>query len=291
MHSTSAGPHTPAGLRMPPLPSATDDPAGVLVAVDLDGTILEEGSLIRPETVAAIGAARQRGVRFTTASGRPLEFQLDVLGRFGLDGGAFSALICEERDLHLYRGGSGAAAFEPVASWNEPTRARWDGLAAEAFGWVEWLLSRAAERGWAARLHHTWSDTLRSGLGVVAFGAEEHAIEFAEVLRARLRAESSGLACNRNRHLVQVHDALVDKASSLTALSGVLGVEPGHVLAIGDSDNDRSMVDGHCGFRSATVANATPGVKDAVRRAGGTVADAPAGAGVAALLNDLVRAR
>jgi hypothetical protein len=51
------------------------------------------------------------------------------------------------------------------------------------------------------------------------------------------------------------------------------------------------MVDGHCGFRSATVANATPGVKDAVRRAGGTVADAPAGAGVAALLNDLVRAR
>lgn len=289
MQRTSTGADLSADLAVSASPAS--ELAGRLVAVDLDGTILENGSLIRPETIAAIAAARERGVRFTTASGRPLEFQLEVLGRFGLDGGMFSALICDERDLHLYEGGSGAAAFTPVASWNEPTHARWAGLAEEAFGWVGWVLSQATQRGWAARPHFTQEETARSGLGVVAFGSEEHAIAFAELLGARLAAASSALACNRNRHLVQVHDALVDKASSLGALAGVLGVAPGDVLAIGDSDNDRTMVDGRLGFRSATVANATPGIKDAVRRAGGTIAEAPIGIGVATVLGELLRAR
>jgi HAD superfamily hydrolase (TIGR01484 family) len=260
-----------------------------LVALDLDGTILEEGSLIRRETIDAITACRERRIRFVTASGRPLEFQLAVLERFGLDRGAFAALICDERDLHIYsdRAGDGGA-FEPVASWNEPTHARWERLAKQAFEWIEWSLAQARRRGWAARLHYSWDDTAQRGLGVVGFESEAHAIEFAEELGAQLKATNPELACNRNRHLVQVHDALVDKARSLVALAGALNVDPTHVLAIGDSDNDRTMVDGSFNFRSATVANATHAVRTAVARAGGRIATQPAGAGVAAILGELL---
>jgi HAD superfamily hydrolase (TIGR01484 family) len=273
--------------------SAAEDVLSIqLVALDLDGTILEDGSLIRPETIDAIFSCRERGVRFATASGRPLDFQLATLERFALDHGAFSALICDERDLHVYRHGAGGeAAFAPVASWNEPTHARWDTLAKKAFDWVEWSLAQARKQHWPARLHYTWEDTADRGLGVVGFESETHAIQLAEVLRTRLKAECPELACNRNRRLVQVHDALVDKASSLAALAKTLDVEPRQVLAIGDSDNDRTMVDGSLGFRSATVANATSGIKAVVERVHGAVADARAGAGVAALLGELLRAQ
>lgn len=263
-----------------------------LVALDLDGTILEDGSLIRPEAINAMASGRDRGVRFVTASGRPLEFQLKVLRHFDLDEGAFSALICDERDLYVYRGrGAGSTAFAPILSWNEPTHSRWEKLARKAFDWVKWSLAQACRQGWPARLHYTWEETASRGLGVVRFESETHAAEVAQLLGARLQADCPELACNRNRRLVQVHDARVDKASSLAALAEALGVEPRRVLAIGDSDNDRTMVDGSLGFRSATVANATPSVKSVVERAHGAIAGEPAGAGVAALLGELLQIR
>ncbi|MGZ0148681.1 HAD family hydrolase [Kribbella sp. WER1] len=256
-----------------------------LVAVDLDGTILEGGEIIRPDTIDSIRRCRDRGVQVVTASGRPHAFQLEVLARHGLDRGDFAALICDERELWI----RGADGFDSVSAWNEPTYARWHSLVPEVSRWVEWSLTEARRNGWPAAHHFSAEQTVAHGLGVVALEQEEAAVQLEGLLRARLKAEAPAIACNRNKRLVQLHDVLVDKARSLAELARLLGVDARQVLAIGDSGNDRSMLDGTHGFRSATVANASTEVKEAVVRATGTVASKPSGAGVAAILDALVR--
>jgi hydroxymethylpyrimidine pyrophosphatase-like HAD family hydrolase len=87
--------------------------------------------------------------------------------------------------------------------------------------------------------------------------------------------------------LVQIHDAAVGKGPVLAELARLWVIAPSEVLAIGDSHNDLSMLDGRLGFRSATVGNADGVIKEAVRRAGGSVASGHAGAGVLELLQSL----
>ena len=44
-----------------------------LIAVDMDGTLLNDGGHITPKTVAAINSAISRGVIFTVSTGRPIQ--------------------------------------------------------------------------------------------------------------------------------------------------------------------------------------------------------------------------
>ena len=55
-----------------------------LVALDLDGTLLDSKQSVRPATVAAIREAMARGVRFMAATGKARPAALEVLARAGL---------------------------------------------------------------------------------------------------------------------------------------------------------------------------------------------------------------
>lgn len=73
-----------------------------LVALDLDGTILEGGQRLAPAVVAALRTLAGRGVPRVTATGRPLAFQLALLARHGLgaDAGVPAARGLPTLDLH-----------------------------------------------------------------------------------------------------------------------------------------------------------------------------------------------
>lgn len=57
-----------------------------LIALDLDGTLLDSQGAIRPESVRAIARARESGVRVVLATGRSVPEAMDFARRAGCDG-------------------------------------------------------------------------------------------------------------------------------------------------------------------------------------------------------------
>jgi Cof subfamily protein (haloacid dehalogenase superfamily) len=55
-----------------------------IVAVDLDGTLLNEHSQLNPRTIAAVKAAKQQGVHVVVCTGRPLAGVRDFLAQLDL---------------------------------------------------------------------------------------------------------------------------------------------------------------------------------------------------------------
>lgn len=78
-----------------------------LIALDLDGTLLDSRGEIRPESVRAIAGARARGVRVVLATGRSVPEAMDFARRAGCDslaaclGGAVVADLSD--GTHLLR--------------------------------------------------------------------------------------------------------------------------------------------------------------------------------------------
>lgn len=293
--------------------------AGIrLVAVDMDGTILERGQVIRPPLVAAFQALREHGVSVTTATGRPLDFQVSILAAHGLGAaaGVPQALMADERELFLLSGGgrsriaspipaavpagptlsgllpSGLARRTPDGSrgvrpayvahdaWNRAVRTRWKTLCPVALAWLSRAVAETGRRGWTCEPHDSVGVASDRGLPGLRSETVEQAAALRKWLAGELAREEPRLAVNRNGCLVQLQDAAVGKGNVLVELTRLCLLQPTEVLCAGDSANDLSMLDGRLGFQAAAPGNADAGIKDAVRRAGGYVAEAPAGAGV-----------
>lgn len=268
-----------------------------MVALDLDGTILERGECLTPAVVAALRRLAGCGVRCVTATGRPLPFQLALLARhdLGAVAGTPSALMVDERELFFLQPlgagsagvaghGPGGTSYLPHSTWNDAVRRRWRALHPQAMAWLERAQAESCRHGWPAARHLTDVEAERRGLPTLAFEQPEHAAALCDWLSAALATQAPELACNRNVRLVQIHDAQLGKGPVLAELARRWGIPPGQVLAIGDSLNDASMLDGHLGFRVATVGNADEHIATIVRRAGGYVAAARLGEGVIEIL-------
>ena len=254
-----------------------------LLALDLDGTILEQGRVISSQVIVALRALDAAGVRCTTATGRPFRFQAGLFARHGLgaDGsqGLFPhALTVDEREIFWLD--RVARAYVPHRPWNDAVRTRWDPLHPVAMTWLEQARHEAAQRAWPSSLPFSADEMYRRGLPTIAFANPDHAAGIEQWLQAQLVEHEPRLTCNRNVRLVQIHDAQVGKGSVLAEIARLWALAPDEVLAIGDSANDFSMLDGRLGFRCAATGNADAAIKEAVRRAGGYVAEGHSGAGV-----------
>jgi hypothetical protein len=271
-----------------------------LVAVDMDGTILERGREVRCELVEAFVELAQQGVRVSTATGRPVRFQLEILPANGLGAkaGTPQALMVDERELFLLDGAS--ERYAPYAAWNDAIRKQWERLHPRAMAWLRRTAEEGPRRGWECAIHEEEQRMYERGLPTLAFKDAAQAAEARRWLAAEIEREGEGggqregadadvgeagaLSVNRNNRLVQVQDAAAGKGNVLRALAELWEVDPEEVLAIGDSANDFSMLDGRHGFRAGAPGNADEGIKAAVRAAGGYVAEERVGLGVLEVL-------
>ena len=260
-----------------------------LVALDLDGTMLEKGREIAPEVIRALHALAEAGVRSTTATGRPRTFQLELLARHGMGtaGTLPHAIMADEREL-FFLGPDGQ--YHPHAAWNEAIRRRWNELHADAMAWLGRAETEAHRRGWPARTHISDAEAYARGLPSLLCEHPDQADAIRGWVAGELAAARAPLAANRNGRLVQIIDAAAGKGKTLAELARRWEIRPDQVLAMGDSSNDLSMLDGQLGFRCATTANADEPIKDTVRSAGGYVAGERMGAGVVEALYALIGA-
>jgi len=257
-----------------------------LLAVDLDGTLLEPSGMISPEALEALREAVERGVIVGTASGRSFADQLRILSANGLGpaAGYPHFLIADECKVFLLEGDR----YRGLEGHNERVAERWRSTFERARELLEAEVSRLVAVG--ARIARVVGGEEAMERCVFAVIFEDLASAEAEEEAMRELLAGLPLHCVRNGRVVAVLPEGCDKGSALLKVCEVLNVHPSEVVAVGDSGNDVPMLDGRYGFKPATVQNAEEAVKRLVERLGGYVASKPRGAGVAEIVRKLLLA-
>jgi len=259
-----------------------------VIALDFDGTLLEPGEVIAPETTAAIDRGRAAGLRFATASGRPHPSQVDILSKNGLGPatGRFEALLVDERQLWLLHGGD----WHRLESWYQPLQQRWEELAPVAMERLAAFVAKLPERGLA--LDAGVPEELVLVRGMVGIRAADAAqAPTVSALLAEEFADLDDLVVSHNFRWVQVLMRAAGKGNTLAALAGHWGLAPDSVLAVGDHLNHVTMLDGSAGLSAACVGNAVPEIVELVTQTGGYCATGETGAGVREVIEQVLANR
>jgi Cof subfamily protein (haloacid dehalogenase superfamily) len=245
-----------------------------LVAVDLDGTLLNDQKLVSPADLAALQAAAARGIFAVIASGR-----------------IFSSVLPLSRAIAAgqpYLSSNGA-----LTGWND--REGFSRTALIGDDLVRFVLDEAAAAlGPSRRLHlHLLNGAMAhlQGPGLpkswpagethlalppdaLAPAARGQCLKFViwagerpeglRTLRQKLEARGLSVASSWAGN-IEVMASGIDKGEALTALAATLGLSMGQVMALGDNENDAGM------FRAAglpvAMGNATPEIKALARDA------------------------
>lgn len=254
-----------------------------LIATDLDGTLLG-GTAGRygflPAGVAALEAAVAQGVKVAVVTGRDLPFIERLLLREGVDpsrAGWPHVIIAEERVIFYLDEG----VYRASQPWNdEVLAAERSHFAAIQEGVEELLRGSLVEVDPTARRIEREKEEER-GFVEVRFSDAAAARRGELVLSRWLAAARLPYYALRNVAGVAVRHRLVGKGAVLGRAIAEMNIPASDVLALGDSTNDLSMLDGSHGFQAAVPGNAEEEVREAVIGGGGYVATARCGAGVA----------
>lgn len=131
---------------------------------------------------------------------------------------------------------------------------------------------------------HFVEELRRRGVGQIALGRVIVATwrPYENAVQDAIRACGLDLQVIFNKDAVMVLPRGINKATGLKAALRQMGLEPHHVVAVGDAENDLDFM--HLCARSAAVANAL----DAVKEAADIVLHGRCGAGVVELIDTLI---
>ncbi|HYT25662.1 MAG TPA: HAD family hydrolase [Actinomycetota bacterium] len=248
-----------------------DEPAVRLVASDLDGTLLRPDATVSERTRAAIARTLAAGVEFVMVTGRPPRGVREIAARAGVGGLA----ICANGGLVYDLDAGAVVASTPLGTEAgrrlvRELRAAVPGtvFASEtATGFLRgtgWLRPRVPEPDGAVPDDSSVDDPLALvAEPVVKLLVRNPELPFAELAaRVRAAAGDDAVVTWSGPELLEVSAAGVTKAFALEWLCGRLGVEAREVVAIGDMQNDLTML--AWAGRSVAVANAAEEVLEAV---------------------------
>lgn len=255
-----------------------------LVALDIDGTLLDTGMEVPLVTARAVAATRAAGHHVVLATGRSLTGALPVARNLGLDGGW-------------------------VVVSNGAVTAR---LALDAPGGYLLHEQHTFDAGPMVRLARERIPEVRIGVEVVGWGYDvTHPFDPAQingdqrvvgrvdmlwanpVTRAILAGpdvtslveplRSLGVTATPNtQNWVDVTAPGLSKATALDAIRGLLRIDPAHTIAIGDGWNDREMLT--WAAHGVAMGHAPEPIKALAKRVTGTIHEH----GAATVLWDLV---
>lgn len=258
----------------------------LLVATDLDGTIVPLGGTISARTIAAFAAVERAGGRFVVVTGRPPRVMTEIAAAFGHTGTAICANGALAYDM---RTGEVEARHlippDDIAAAAKALRAAIPGVGLA----VEYADGHAADESYQAA---TWEintsiprvpdDELfaRPGAKLLArhFGYTPD-----ELLALAVPALAGivSVSHSNGKSLVEAAALGVSKASAVAEVAAGHGIGPESVVAFGDMPNDLPLLS--WAGTSCAVANAHPDVLAAATRVIGSCADD----GVAAFLERL----
>lgn len=272
-----------------------------LLAVDVDGTLLDSRGRLPAENRSALHRAHQAGLKICICTGRSLTETRGVIAEVGLDLDwgvfAFGAIVSDIATgrtlaarpmlpdvarrlveyfqqagypvLMLYDAAAGGPDYRVLPGrLNVEAYHRWAEVTPAALEW----LPQGADPGRPLRVgvivHPEAVQTVREGV--------QAAFDLEEVKCNSIFAPNYGL------HVVECFDGQVNKWFGIRQLTGPAGIEDAQVVAIGDDINDLEMIR-EAGL-GAAMGNAIPPIREVARRIVATNDQA----GVAQLINDLL---
>ncbi len=222
-----------------------------LIVVDLDGTVVRHDFSIDPAVIAALAAARARGVRVTIATGRGPDSTRPYAAQLGVNAPVICTQGAQVVDLAtgnvLYRRTLAAdvacrlAEFDPaerrvhtVVYVNDMINIRAPRYASEYY--VRWFVPQPPQ------LHPQLCDALAAGPAdkVLYIVNPDDADAVARDVGAI--AGEGALVARSHALFVEANPPGADKGSGLAFLAAHLGIAQEQVMAIGDQDNDLPML-------------------------------------------------
>ena len=240
-----------------------------LIAVDLDGTLLDSSGQPAPGVEEAIRAARDCGLRIALISGRGLLGALPMVKRFNLEGlfvASGGAIIAEAPHGNLID-------HRPISlrSANKLARLGHAEHLVVYFEHPEWLLSEADGEKLENETHAfgyrltVVNDLARAAPSapskVTMFGDPDRLAHLIELLNNQ---NSSFNYFQTLPQYLDIYGKNVNKGSALIRLSRYLGIPLRRVIAIGDYYNDLDMF--RVAGMSVAMGNAPLEVRQAAQR-------------------------
>lgn len=219
----------------------------LLIATDLDGTLLRRDGSLSDRTVAAIGAAVEAGVMVVLVTGRPPRWVDHIAAQLS----CHPVAICSNGAIIYDAESRQVVAEHPIAP--EVSRQVVEALRAELAG-VAFAVEAGLSYGQEATYPNQWALPVEALIAeaaelvarpiaklIVRHGEEGDHWELVERARQTLsglvEVTSSGPGAP-----IEIAAPGVSKAFALEALAGQYGIRPGTVVAFGDMPNDLPML-------------------------------------------------
>jgi len=243
-------------------------PTSVFVT-DLDNTLFHpDTERVHSEFFPLLKRWRTLGGTWIIATGRPVHRLHDFFDRWGEVPDYY---IARERFMAQYVDG---IEF-PYLGWNRAMARKTRFVENPPYPWIEDLKELARNQEFDVEFTE----------GQARFDQIDHARRAESRLNQVLNSDKRAI---RNRIYLGVVPKGIGKGRCLNRLVKARKWCSEHILAVGDSANDRDMLDGRYGFRSAAVANAESEAKDWVRSNNGINLTVESGRAVSELLRRLL---
>jgi Cof subfamily protein (haloacid dehalogenase superfamily) len=258
-----------------------------MIALDLDGTLLDGMGNVTERSRAAVRAALDAGLLVCFATGRnwtESKVVLDAISHYDsavFVGGAM--VVDTKNEVVLHRTLMDPQLAREVSAFLEDRGECVLALLDTTVAGVDYLISAGAEMNVATKI---WMDiahkvihqratladyphehTMRLGFVASPEVAEPIAHELEAKFGERIVWHSIGVP-SHNVHVIEVFDPAVNKWEGITFVARRHGIKPEEIVAVGDDVNDLPMLK-HAGLGVA-MGNAKPEVKALAKRVIGT---------------------
>jgi HAD superfamily hydrolase (TIGR01484 family) len=243
-----------------------------LLSIDFDGTLVSRVSepVLDRQCMELIRELQNAGTIWAINTGRSVDLLESGLADFSFPVRP-DFILTSERDV--FRPGQNGEKWEAFGDWNE----RCAREHAELFSSSQSVLAEVVDfvnQKTKARMIYETTDPI----GLIASSEDEmdRVTDFIE----SARATQPKFNYQRNTVYLRFCHADYHKGAALAELARLIDIPRENIFAAGDHHNDISMLDGKVAAMPSCPANAIDEVKDAVRKAGGYVAQCEHGAGV-----------
>ena len=220
-----------------------------LIAIDLDGTLVGSDLQIHPPEREAIIRAREAGVRIVLATGRGFP----VVRPYALDLGLTEPVICYQGGLVrdpvsgqvLYAATIAPALYAEAVQLAQVQHLNFTAYSEDTVYLTAVRPSRAFHDQWFGmpiqQVDDLIADVSRPVLKFLIIAEDEEADQIEQSWKAHFAGRLH--IVRSHRWFVEGSPLGVSKGDALARLAAQWGIKPAAVMAIGDNDNDRSMLE------------------------------------------------